>query len=220
MKKLIAALAVLAVAAVAQAELLASWNFTGSNSSDWGDGPFAAQEQSVNLSSASLSKVGLTTTAANNSMRSSGWDSEGDTASLTSSAYYKVDLQAKPNFEMTVTSITQLNSGSGGSRGGNAIWAASADNGALAQFGNAWTTANTSSQTTTGEITGSKIELRLIANMTGTSATWGFNGGSTANPSLQINGSTTEATSVPEPATMSLLGLGALAMVLRRKLRK
>ena len=27
-------------------------------------------------------------------------------------------------------------------------------------------------------------------------------------------------TQVPEPATMSLLGLGALAMVLRRKLRK
>ena len=33
---------------------------------------------------------------------------------------------------------------------------------------------------------------------------------------LQVQGST----SVPEPATMSLLGLGALAMVLRRKLRK
>lgn len=34
---------------------------------------------------------------------------------------------------------------------------------------------------------------------------------------LQIPGGTTE---VPEPATMSLLGLGALAMVIRRKLRK
>ncbi|MBR4252592.1 MAG: PEP-CTERM sorting domain-containing protein [Kiritimatiellae bacterium] len=31
---------------------------------------------------------------------------------------------------------------------------------------------------------------------------------------------TTAAPAVPEPATMSLLGLGALAMVLRRKLRK
>lgn len=35
-------------------------------------------------------------------------------------------------------------------------------------------------------------------------------------PTLQVQGSS----SVPEPATMSLLGLGALAMVLRRKLRK
>ena len=37
---------------------------------------------------------------------------------------------------------------------------------------------------------------------------------------LKINGSVTESSSVPEPATMSLLGLGALAMVIRRKLRK
>lgn len=35
-------------------------------------------------------------------------------------------------------------------------------------------------------------------------------------PTLQVQG----AGNVPEPATMSLLGLGALAMVLRRKLRK
>lgn len=33
-------------------------------------------------------------------------------------------------------------------------------------------------------------------------------------PTLQVNGN------IPEPATMGLLGLGALAMVLRRKLRK
>ncbi|MBP5787112.1 MAG: PEP-CTERM sorting domain-containing protein [Kiritimatiellae bacterium] len=35
-----------------------------------------------------------------------------------------------------------------------------------------------------------------------------------------FNTSFTTTTSVPEPATMSLLGLGALAMVIRRKLRK
>ena len=40
--------------------------------------------------------------------------------------------------------------------------------------------------------------------------------------SLRINDLTMngEVTSIPEPATMSLLGLGALAMVLRRKIRK
>ena len=35
-----------------------------------------------------------------------------------------------------------------------------------------------------------------------------------------VNATWSPATSVPEPATMSLLGLGALAMVLRRKVRK
>lgn len=37
-------------------------------------------------------------------------------------------------------------------------------------------------------------------------------------PNLQVPGA--DPSTVPEPATMSLLGLGALAMVLRRKLRK
>ncbi len=37
---------------------------------------------------------------------------------------------------------------------------------------------------------------------------------------LELQGTVKEASAVPEPATMSLLGLGALAIVLRRKLRK
>ncbi len=37
---------------------------------------------------------------------------------------------------------------------------------------------------------------------------------------LQLQGTLKEASAVPEPATMSLLGLGALAIALRRKLRK
>lgn len=37
---------------------------------------------------------------------------------------------------------------------------------------------------------------------------------------LHLQGTLSETSAVPEPATMSLLGLGALAMALRRKLRK
>ncbi|HQG75214.1 MAG TPA: PEP-CTERM sorting domain-containing protein, partial [Kiritimatiellia bacterium] len=41
----------------------------------------------------------------------------------------------------------------------------------------------------------------------------------TPQVALSING-TMDPVSVPEPATMGLLGLGALAMVLRRKMSK
>jgi len=47
----------------------------------------------------------------------------------------------------------------------------------------------------------------------GTTTVWDSNGGNNYVASF-------ETTAIPEPATMSLLGLGALAMVLRRKMSK
>ena len=171
-----------------------------------------------NVASASLSKGGdWEASAGANSLRANGAGWGLDPVSTTKADYLQVDLQAADGYEMTVNEIVQLNVGSGTGRGGTAMWAASANGGALAAFGDSWTTANTSSKTTTGEITGSQIQLRLLASLTATGGSWGFNGGSASNPSLQINGKTT---AVPEPATMSLLGLGALAMVIRRKLSK
>ena len=61
--------------------------------------------------------------------------------------------------------------------------------------------------------------IQFWANNTGTTDGdhWLNNGGDPENYQAEF---TAAAAPIPEPATMSLLGLGALAMVLRRKIRK
>ena len=96
-------------------------------------------------------------------------------------------------------------------------WAASADGGAYGWVINESATANnTSASWDITDTTGETVGLRYFASPTAANGSWGFQGINGGN-SIVING-TTQA--IPEPATMSLLGLGALAMVLRRKIRK
>ena len=44
--------------------------------------------------------------------------------------------------------------------------------------------------------------------------------GTEASTDTRVNAIWTKVTTIPEPATMSLLGLGALAMILRRRIRR
>lgn len=223
MKKILAGIAVLAVAAVAQADLLASWNFTGKTGSDWGAGPLAADELGDNVGSASLKYVAdgdIAWGTAGNSLRVNGstWGGNG-TDATTAASYFDVSLNAASGYELTVEEIDMRVNGSSSAvpNKGQAVWMSGGQ-----AISEAWGLANSTGfkPTLTANPSGSSVNLRLLATMTATGGNWGFTGAGTTGHSLAINGSTKEATAVPEPATMSLLGLGALAMVIRRKLRK
>ncbi len=223
MKKLLIALAILAVAAVAQADILATWNFYGSNSTQWsGAMPLAGANLDAHIASASLSlSAGLTATSSGNNLRSNGtyW---GITApNLSDAGYVQIALVADTDYEMTIETITGRVAGSGTGVGGEDRWAASVDGGAYGWIITATTTANNNAMSwNVDDTTGTNITLRYYASPTVAGGTWGFSGSSSATPadqSIVINGTTQ---SVPEPATMGLLGLGALAMVLRRKMKK
>jgi hypothetical protein len=221
MKKLMIALAILAVAAVAQADILATWNFYGSNSTQWEPAmPIAGANLDANIDSASLTiGGGFVATSSGNNLRSNGtyW---GITSPDLGDAYVQISLAAVSGYTLTVETITGAVAGSGTGVGGVDRWAASADGGAYGWVINESATANnTSASWDITDTTGETVGLRYFASPTAAGGSWGFRGISGGN-SIVINGTTQLAAPVPEPATMSLLGLGALAMVLRRKIRK
>ncbi len=223
MKKLMIALAIATVASVASADILATWNFYGSNSTQWGPAmPLAGTNLDANIASASLTLSGaLTTTSSGNNLRSNGtyW---GITApNLSDAGYVQIALVADTGYEMTIETITGRVAGSGTGVGGVDRWAASVDGGGYGWIITESATANNTAMSwNVDDTTGTNITLRYYASPAAAGGSWGFSGNNSATPadqSIVING-TTQA--VPEPATMSLLGLGALAMVLRRKMSK
>ena len=220
MKKLLIALAILAVAAVAQADILATWNFSGSNSTQWPSAmPLAGANLDANIASASLSLGGgFVASSSSNNLRANGTGWGGTTPpTLQDSSYVQISLAAASSYTLTVETITGAVSGSGTGVGGVDRWAAQADGGGYGWvIGETATANNTSMSWDITDTTGASVDLRYFASPTVAGGTWGFQGISGGN-SIVING-TTQA--IPEPATMSLLGLGALAMVLRRKMKK
>ena len=86
---------------------------------------------------------------------------------------------------------------------------------AQARIGNGSTTFDFSGTSALQNVAASEtVYLRYYASGQTSTGGWGINStGMTVDATLT-------PTSVPEPATMGLLGLGALAMVLRRKIRK
>lgn len=217
MKKLLIALTILAVASVAQAELLATWSF------DAGASSVSANSSAVNIDKVTfgeLTRVTLGTSSTSaNQFASNNWGVEGNGISLD------VTLAAGYTIVNTTINVGGLNGSNTGP--GTLQWSLGYTGGTSfgTDVGTAWTVAYSSGSSVAGEVAvgtiGSGANTLFLRSTGGQVAT------PTATPatagSARLLGTMTmggDVTAIPEPATMSLLGLGALAMVLRRKIRK
>ena len=217
MKKLLIALAILAVASVAQAELLATWSF------DAGASSVSANSSAVNIDKVTfgeLTRVTLGTSSTSaNQFASNNWGVEGNGISLA------VTVASGYEIANSVIGVGGLNGSNTGP--GTLQWSLGYTGGTSfgTDVGTAWTVAYSSGSSVAGEVAvgtiGSGANTLFLRSTGGQVAT------PTATPatagSARLLGTMTmggDVTAIPEPATMSLLGLGALAMVLRRKIRK
>ena len=218
MKKLIAALAVVAIAGVAQAELLASWN----------SGAVSAPDNSA------LVDVGGRNYTDYNHTQISDMYTYGNAAQTTSAGFVVNKMEDGLSgiaFDVMVDSGYQIENavfsgaGTGSNTGpGTLIISGGAQDIEFTRNRNSTITAELGTIGNTeivffGDIEEGKGTARYHTDTFSSSAgTFGFTT-ATATLNGDVKGGS-DPSAVPEPATLSLLGLGALAMVLRRKLRK